>query len=63
MTEYKKTNWSEFVGNCENGYINEKDSDFDCNGRVRVVWCELLNNRCNKFVCPLHPEYKKEQSI
>lgn len=53
--KYKKTNWSEIVGNCENGYINEKDTD--------LVWCELLNNRCNKFVCPLHPEYKKEQSI
>lgn len=53
--KYKKTNWSEIVGNCENGYINEKDAD--------LVWCELLNNRCNKYVCPLHPEYKKEQSI
>ena len=53
--EYTKTNWSEIVGNCEKGYVNVEDAD--------LVWCELLNNRCNKFVCPLHPEYKKEQSI
>lgn len=52
MTEYKKTKWSEIVSNCKNGYINVEDAD--------LVWCELLKNRCNKFMCPLQPEYKKQ---